>query len=550
MDPSAGDTRSAGITKESELKILAGEHWKEGYLDYACGADAVRILPVQWLNVAEVRSQYFQPARSWRLVWNYIREIGLAATLRKIRSRSAEAASRNTKMVSVGIGVVVETGAGITAPAKGVMTGFIATNHPECVERVVVPTELLFPIDACEAAAGHISYLAADACDTSAAERLGTLGSWSELSGNPLPADMKQLFSIAAAALAQADWTVARQLPADDQPASRQTATSPAPSKGRKSAVLYGYGNYAKTIALPNVSNYMSVQAVHEIDPAQLPRPLSNDMTWDTRYWAESSDQYDVYLIAGYHHTHAEIAEHALAQGAAAVVEKPIVTSAGQLESLKTALENAGGGLYSGFHKRFARYNEWIYKDLRAELGSPINMHSIVFEMPLPDLHWYRWKNSCSRIVSNGSHWIDHFLFINDYSPVAETDVFIARDETVNVSVALENDAILTMVLSDYGSRRLGVQNNVEFRNSNGTVRVINDGNYFAESHDRVLRRANLNRLETYNRMYQTIAKRIAEGDTGDTVESFVASAGLILEVERLALQRLAGEGEKIISNS
>ncbi len=524
------------------MKILAGEHWKEGYLDYACGPESVRILPVKWLNATEVRSQYFQPARSWRLVWNYIREIGLAATLRKIRSRSAEAASRNTKIVSVGIGVVIDVGPGVTAPAKGTLTGFIATNHPECVERLVVPVSLLFPTDAAESPSGHISHLGTEACDPAAAGVLKIIGSWSDLSGNPLPMNIDSLFAAAADAIASADWSVARQLSADDVAAHRQEATSPTSGKGRKSAVLYGYGNYAKTIALPNVSRHVAVKAVHEIDPAQLPRPLAADMTWDTRYWVEPEDQYDVYLIAGYHHTHAEIAEHALNQGAAAVVEKPIVTSAEQLESLQGALEKAGGGLYSGFHKRFARYNDWIFADLKAERGSPINMHSLVFEMPLPHLHWYRWKNSCSRIVSNGSHWIDHFLFLNDYSPVTDTDVFIARDETVNVSVTLENGAILTMMLSDYGSRRLGVQNNVEFRNANGTVRVINDGNYFAESHDRILRTANLNRLETYNRMYQTIAKRISEGDPGDSIESFVASAGLILEVERLAIKRLAEE--------
>ena len=37
------------------MKILIGEEWSEGFLDYACGPDAVRIRPVRWLNIAEIQ---------------------------------------------------------------------------------------------------------------------------------------------------------------------------------------------------------------------------------------------------------------------------------------------------------------------------------------------------------------------------------------------------------------------------------------------------------------------------------------------------------------
>jgi predicted dehydrogenase len=520
------------------LKILAGEQWKEGYVDYACGPGSVRIAPLRWLNVTEVRSQYFAPEKSLRLVWNYIREVGLAATLRKIRSRSAEAASRNKKIVSVGIGRVLEVAGDLSGYQLGEIVGFIAANHPECVERVVIPVQLLFAVPGIpdNSSVAHIGLSGDESSDV---RMLGQLGSWSELSGNTLPANMEQVVAAAQRLLGSADWSKANEYPVSVVVSTRHEAVRKTGGSDRKSAVLFGYGNYAKTIALPNLSAHLDVQTIHEIDPAQMPRPLTSDTTWDSRFWADDTDDFDVYLIAGYHHTHAAIAEHALARGSYAVVEKPIVTSFEQLANVKAALELTTAGLYAGFHKRFARYNDWIIEDLNVEQGSPLNMHAIVFEMPLPKLHWYRWKNSCSRIVSNGSHWTDHFLFMNGFSPVIDKDVYIASDETVNVSVLLENGAMLTMVLSDKGSRRLGVQNNVEFRNEAGAVRVLNDGGYFSESHDRILRKRNINRLETYNRMYQTIAQRISEGDKGDSLESFVSSAGLILEIEEIAQAKL-----------
>jgi predicted dehydrogenase len=524
------------------LRILLGEHWKDGYLDYACGPESLRIKPLRWLCVDEVRSQYFELPRSFRLVWNYVREVGIGATLRKIRSRSAEAAHRNKKLLSVGAGVVVEVGANVSAHSEGDVVGFVATNHPECVERVVVHESLVRPVETLKNG-GELRWLGLGNVATKHAEKLIQLGGWSDLSGNALPENKDEYLQTAAAALAAADWGKARKLAVGDAATVHQPAVRPTAAGNRKSAVLYGYGNYAKTMCLPNVSAYVDVQAVHEIDPAQMPHPLPDEFAWDSRYWPADDTNYDVYLIASYHHTHAGIAEYALRKGAYAVVEKPIVTTFDQLESLGAALQTSEAGLYSGFHKRYASYNDWVFEDLEAEPGSPISMHSIVFEMPLPRLHWYRWKNSCGRVVANGCHWIDHFLFMNSFAPVAKIDVSVAHDETINATVALENGALFTMVLTDQGSRRLGVQNNVEFRNENGTVRIINDGGYFAESHDRIKRRRDINRLETYSRMYQTIARRISEGERGDTLDSFQTSAGLILEIERRVQEQLTAFG-------
>ncbi len=55
-------------------------------------------------------------------------------------------------------------------------------------------------------------------------------------------------------------------------------------------------------------------------------------------------------------------------------------------------------------------------EDLAAAPGQPMSCHCVVYEVPLPRRHWYRWPVSSDRLVSNGCHWVDHFLFLNGFA--------------------------------------------------------------------------------------------------------------------------------------
>src|SRR5690606_15551503 len=94
----------------------------------------------------------------------------------------------------------------------------------------------------------------------------------------------------------------------------------------------------------------------------------------------------------------------------------------------------------------------------------PVSCHCIVYEEPLPPRHWYRWPASRGRLVSNGCHWIDHFLFLNNFAPVADRDVFVFADGTVNCSLVLANGASFSMLLTGRGAGRAGMQNYIEIR--------------------------------------------------------------------------------------
>jgi predicted dehydrogenase len=260
---------------------------------------------------------------------------------------------------------------------------------------------------------------------------------------------------------------------------------------------------------------------------------------WDTSPELRSGEEFDALLIAGYHHTHAPLAVEALRRGAYAVVEKPLATDPHQLEALSAAVRD-DPRLFACFHKRYLPFNAWVRTDLKIEEGHPISYHCIVFEVPLPELHWYRWPNSRSRLVSNGCHWIDHFLFLNQYAEPVAQELHAAGDGTVNCSIELANGAFFTMVLTDQGSERIGVQDHIQLRANGGTITMTNGSDYVAESSHGIIRRARINKMTSYQIMYRTIGKQVASGAWGDSLRSVEVSTALMLNLEKLLNDRPA----------
>jgi predicted dehydrogenase len=515
------------------LRILIGDDWRDGYLDEHRSEADVRIRVHALLTVDALEDVYFVRERSpWRL-WNYLREVGLLWVVRKVISRSRES-SRNRKYLSAGSGVVLEapSGSGIQPGAR---VAFVAPCHPRALERIVLPLELVQPLEETSPSAtpgGEIALADGSPMNDSLASELG---GWSAFSGRPLDPDhLRAALAKVATALSAQDWSAARRLAVPEPSAVAERLGSFAAGAG-PTAVLFGYGNYGKAIVLNNVRHALRVAAIHEIDPTLLPPGRDEGILWDTAAFPRHDERYDVYLIASYHHTHAPIALHALRQGAAAVVEKPTCTTRAQLDELLASLGATRGRVFAGFHKRYSPLNALARRDLGTAPGNPVHYHAIVFEEPLPARHWYRWPNSCSRIVSNGCHWLDHFLFLNDWSEPVGIDV--ARGpfdaQMVNVSVRLANGAFFSLVLTDAGSARVGVREHVELRSGGVTVTVDDGARYLAENGKRILRRTRVNKMTSYEVMYRTIADRIARGETGDSSRSIQVSAGLVLDVER-----------------
>lgn len=503
------------------MRVLTSKGWCRGFLPYAAIDDGVRLRVRRWLTVTPVDQAYFVRPRDPRMVLNYLREVGLREVWRKIRSRRAETL-RNDKYLSVGVGVADDD--------EQEAFVFVATSHPRGLDEIVLPRAAVRRVERSPADSELLQHAAYDG---EAPEALQPLVGWSAFSGVKVEEVAWARALDCAEALLQVErsW---ESIPAVD-PAGPATgaATGPATAPtGRRRAALFGYGNYAKLYVVPNVGDGTALVRVHEVDPTQIPRP-PQPFGWSTSPEPEPGANYDVYYIAGYHHTHAPLAAHALRQNAVAVVEKPVVVDEAQLGDIVAALSSQSGRLFACFHKRYSALNDLALADLGARQGAPIDYHAIVYEVPLPARHWYRWPNSHSRIVSNGCHWIDHFLFLNGYSPPVEIDLFADRHGTINCSAALENGAMFSMVLTERGSERLGVRDHVQLRAGDVTVTIDDSSRYMAEDSRRIIRRARVNKADAYRRMYRTIAAAIEADRPGDSIASVEIGSRLMLAYER-----------------
>jgi predicted dehydrogenase len=488
--------------------------WRDVHTD-------VSLYVVQWLYAESINDQFvIHPKTGW-LLWNYFKRVGARALFAKILSRLAER-QRNNKVFGIGIGVVVNSLAKATENDDKVVL-FFAPNHNPNSRFIVVN-------------AGFVKELSNDDkfCYGQIAEMpqsLRRFTAWSPYSGFPVDFFAIQSF------LEEIAHNIPRstvKVPAT-MPMPVDRIEVPIPQLPKPSAVLFGLGNYAKTAILPSIRCDLQLQRVHEIDPDQL-RFLNKhgSICLDTSPVPRPGLFFDAWFIAGYHHTHSDLAAHAIRQGATAVIEKPLATTRQQYEEFKSVIgQYPGHRFYLCFHKRYSQLHAFFEQDLGKNKGHPVDMHCIVYEIPLPRHHWYNWPNSGSRLISNGCHWIDYFMYVNDYSEVIDFKKWIPRGSDVIVQVKLKNGSYLSMSLTDSGSQRVGVREYIELRVKDETYSMIDAERYTAENRRRVLRKVRVNPLSAYALMYQKISRDIAQGNKGDSLKS-LRSTDLTLLLEEL----------------
>lgn len=514
---------------------ILGKKWRDGYLDYHCEEGQIRVQVRVWMNICPVSGIYVERSKSIRLVWGFIREIGIRSVIQKIRSRLKESL-RNKRFVSVGLGRVAE-GSICSEYPVGTPVLFIAPCHPRCVERIVVPRKLVRGIDESlmwewERHCGIAYVEARDAviCDEE-------LRGWHFMSGLPISEENVDFLvreSIRFLGFCKRKNTRIHALHIPTAISERSSAPQPFPSERCLQAVLFGLGNYAKSIILASKPPGVKFECVHEIDPTQIGNSTRAPWIVDTSPLPRRDEKYDIYFIAGYHHTHSDLAIAALEAGAYAVVEKPLVTTEEQLERLLAVLRKYPDKLFTCFHMRYNPLFALAKRDLAVKIGEPIHYYCTVFEERLPERHWYTWPNSGSHLISNGCHWVDHFLWMNGYATPNRCHVWKCGNGDTQVSAELENGAVFGMHLTHSGSQRIGVQDHVELRANGRTVTVDHGSKYLAQGPSSIIRKKTGNRLTAYRTMYKEICKKIVAGEPGDSYESVIRTNRLVLTMEEM----------------
>lgn len=508
------------------MQVFSGQ-WKAGFLDYPLVDGTIRIKVHSWRNVMPVTGQYFERPLNWRMPLDYIREVGFRTVVSKIVSRLSER-GRNRKYVSIGIGSVMESS--VESVAAGQWVLFVAPNHPAAVDRLVIHEDLVRVIDD-----DHRAYDGSRQFVVGYADVIGTvsdaaneLAGWEPWSGAALSqhaVDTLLAFARGPAFMSRQGLTEISP-PADEGPVRERSRSTPVTAASDKPSIaVFGFGNYVKTITLPALSAWCEVQAIHELDPLQIGRQTAGRICWDTSPWLRSDERYDAIVVAGFHHHHAHIAIQALRDNAYVLVEKPIATTTGQVRELSATLRSSGQPrLVAGFQRRFLPCNRGLRQDLGLGQSDPFSCYAIVYEVPLPMRHWYRWPNSRSRILSNACHWLDHFMFLNDFVSVRDADTRRLVNGDFVISTELSNGSTFVLVLTEKGSPRLGLRDHVEFRSDHGTAQLQDGRRYVVESKSRIVRRQTWTRVEPYKLMYRDFARRVINREAGDSVDTLASS--------------------------
>lgn len=524
------------------MRVLT-RRWTDGFLDQSLAPGSCRIQPEAWVNLMPVEDMYFIRTPTLRLLANYRKEIGFRNVVSKVESRFRER-GRNQKWVSCGIGTIIEVSdiPEVANPTlgSGLRVVFLAPAHPRCMERIVLPVQLVRKSTSTSRLdAGRIRFFSDVPGILGTADAVNSLLGWTPDSGVTLDSTALEQVLSATEQFLRCTPSTPRRLPLGSA-ITEKTPPPPTPPKPKPTACLMGYGNYAKTVIVPGVASTLNVVHIHELDPTQIGPCPNRQTAWDTSPVLRPECHPDVVLVAGYHHAHTPLAVDALSRGATVVLEKPLATTPEQVDQLLQAVQSSTGQLFACFQRRYLPFGRFIRQDLELSSGEPIDYHCIVYEEPLPLLHWYRWPASRTRLTSNGCHWIDHFLYLNNFVTARRMQVTRSRNDALAVTLELENDAFFTMVLTDRGSPRIGVQDHVELRSTSATVRISNSTLYVAERRDRVVRRERAGRLEAHATMYSAIGDAIIRGDCGDTALSIRVTAETVLQAEECARRALA----------
>lgn len=510
------------------MHVYVNGAWAEGFLDAA--PSSRRPLVSIWRQVAlePVTQQFFVRKPDLAMLASYLRMLGVRQVVRKVRSRRNEVL-RNDAWLSVGVGTLYGD------PASGAFA-FALPTAPRALERAVIHRDLLFKLpdhDLGTLPSGHFvpagaPDLASSLGDAPAAE-LHALAGWRPEEGT-------------TPTLTSATWRSIEELVKRPGPAFTETASQPPASeprhhvdrigsaaRERPSYHCFGYGQYAKTQIIPNLSRHMRLLKVHEIDPIQIGPIADSDHGWDTLPHPRAADAISNAVVASFHHTHAPIAVDLLDRGVGhIIIEKPVATTTAQLDDLLAALKRRPDAeVHVAFQRRYSPFNAPLLHDLD---GPPISMAGTVYEVPLPTRHWYRWPIVGNSIVSNGCHWIDHFLFLNDYASVGSLQVHRLTTQ-VAMSIELENGASAVITLRHAGAPLRGVRDVCVFWKDDASATIIDSRRYVSERGYRTINSKRAHPYQAHRNMYREFAKRIAEDAPGDDCASLDLSTRTMLQL-------------------
>lgn len=501
------------------MHIYQNKKWQSDFLDEFLDSDELRLQVYKSWAFHSLHNIYFEPNFNIKRVISYVIRFGIISVVRKIFSRWTEK-GRNEKYMSIGLGLDLQAN-----PPKTYF--YLKTIGPMAQQRVVVNKKLALPVTL-ELRSNVVEVCTQD--DRFLTELFNHSKAWTNWSGVEFTDDINEKLHLALQYFNNN--FVKHRIESVLLPNTAMIEFATIANNGGN-ACLVGYGNHAKTMLIPNLNKKLKLNRIHEIDITQIGQTTNSKYSFDTSPYLRKEESWPYYFIAGFHHTHAVLAIQALRKNAFVCIEKPPVTDRSQAEQLIAVLKNYPDKLCIAYNYRYHPFNELIKKDFAVQKDEPINYFCLVYETVLPKYHWYNWPNSGSRIISNACHWIDHFMFLNNFNEVLSTEVKIFDYENFNIRILLKNNAKFSMVLTNEGSSFSGVEDHIELRAKDITVKIDKLQQYSSKNKNGIIRRVSSNKMKSFENMYQHISSAmVGLHKPIDNIENIQSSINVLIELE------------------
>ncbi|MEN4011211.1 MAG: bi-domain-containing oxidoreductase [Bellilinea sp.] len=226
--------------------------------------------------------------------------------------------------------------------------------------------------------------------------------------------------------------------------------TAAQPAAGQPGLGVLGAGNYATAVFLPGVAKTGGVTPVGIATGGGL---SARHAAQRFGYEFASSDEADILnderirmvAILTRHNQHARQVAACFAAGKHVFCEKPLALNVGELETIKTTLENHPDCLLMvGFNRRFAPLTCQM-TEFFGKRSEPMAVNYRVNAGYIPLNHWvHDVHQGGGRIIGEGCHFIDYLTFIIGEPPVTVRAYGIPDGDRYR-----EDNVVMTFTFSD-----------------------------------------------------------------------------------------------------
>jgi predicted dehydrogenase len=506
------------------MKYLFQNQWHDvpQYTSYS-GCRLVRVSYTIPLAVVQPTDQRVMET-SLRKLRAFIVAEGFLGTLRKVRSKRTQAA------LNADFHLVLAAGTLLNDRDKTPLI-CLGTRHPKCASVMLFREELIISLPVLP-----LPELCARALQDCTPSLGLEAGHWDVMCGYNFYSDMAPPSACVDFVQAVGSYLARVQSPeltikAADGRAGEyreicvppEVLNEPRTKKRHRSpgVVLIAAGDYARAQIIPALKRSGAhLETVVDFEPYLAEYARRNfGFSRSTTDWREAltGSDTEIAIIASYHDSHARIGAEALRLGQKVLLEKPPAVTCEDLALLLDAGKNENAFLQIGFNRRFARFTRKA-KDLLGEAEGPTTIACIVKEVSIPDGHWYRWPKEGTRITGNICHWIDLAVYFlgAGCEPVEMTISGAPEaypDEERGLNVLFRDGSTVTIIATTRGDSMLGVQEFIELRRADLTIRIDDYRHMRAVRSGRTLFQQSSRRDKGHATMYRDTVERMIRNE-------------------------------------